>query len=367
MINMNKIPPSALLVAAYSDSRERHGGARRSLQLVEYFRELYADGFSLLPMRDLVEGHRISIGDLVSVLCRGVRHLLAGRMSIYGFTRYLALGHRLRAEIARRSPDVIYFETAPEWPLLLADVALNSGIPCILIPSNIEFLVRAQAQRSFSGFSAMAGWEVDMYRKSRGVLAISHFDAAVVRCIGGTGEVLEYFPPRDIEVELLDISVARASRCRKSSMLLIAGSAVNPPTRIGMQNILQDIIDIKSDSWNPRIVVAGFGTESLSHFSNDQIAVMGSISDHEMRDLMVECDGLIIAPLQTSGFITRLADANVAGIPVVLIGSYIQAVGLSEYGIKVCERWSEVSSSDFNIQGCVKFIRPSTKIHLLGL
>ena len=48
---------------------------------------------------------------------------------------------------------------------------------------------------------------------------------------------------------------------------------------------------------------------------------------------MKNCKCLIINQAQTSGFLTKIVEFNLAGIPIIVTSNYYQAKNLEEYGI----------------------------------
>ncbi len=323
-----------LLFPAYHGSPDRHGGTRRSDQLVEAIAAANPGRTDVVSLYRLTACKRPRIGEFIALVPRAIGLVLAGRISVWGMLRYMYRGPYIRRAIRHSKPNVIIFECAPEWPLLVCDLVVTSRIPCYIAPSNIEFLVPDQKQRSFPSAHAATAWEMDLLRSATGSICISSFDAAVVRCLQAKAIHFPYYPPQVIRDELEIIASERRTRASVKRTLLVAGTAINPPTREGMRRLLCGLDVTALRQAEMEVVVAGFGTESLASLVNsDRIRILGSVSDHTMRELMIGCCGLLISPEQTSGFITRLADANIAGIPVFVLGDYTQAEHLEAYGI----------------------------------
>ena len=79
--------------------------------------------------------------------------------------------------------------------------------------------------------------------------------------------------------------------------------------------------------------MAGFGTEVLRAAKPLKVDIRGSVSEKGLRDLLVGCRALVIRQVQTSGFLTRIVEANLCDIPVMILGQYEQAMGMEDYGV----------------------------------
>jgi hypothetical protein len=68
-----------------------------------------------------------------------------------------------------------------------------------------------------------------------------------------------------------------------------------------------------------------FGTEIFHENAPENLEVLGAISDEVIYSLMATCEALLIRHPQSSGMFTRLIEAEIAEIPVFLLGDYLQA------------------------------------------
>ena len=95
---------------------------------------------------------------------------------------------------------------------------------------------------------------------------------------------------------------------------LILGSATNPPTKIGMQQLI-DYFSLQNNL-SFVIHVAGYNTEILKYKKNLQIQNHGTISKEDLLYLLINVDGIIINQPTTSGALTRIVENRIAGIPI---------------------------------------------------
>ena len=95
---------------------------------------------------------------------------------------------------------------------------------------------------------------------------------------------------------------------------LILGSATNPPTRMGMQCLIDFFASQQDLSYT--IYVGGSKSETLDCTPHPQIQYHGTLSVKKLQELLIEVDGIIINQPTTSGALTRIVENRIAGIPV---------------------------------------------------
>lgn len=103
---------------------------------------------------------------------------------------------------------------------------------------------------------------------------------------------------------------------------LILGSATNEPTLIGMRHLLGLLRNYKGEEL---FRVAGNRTEVLTDEAPKCVEVLGTLSGKKLRSELVSCAGILIYQPSTSGLLTRIIDAQMAGIPVFVFENYLQA------------------------------------------
>ena len=317
-----------ILVTIFAGAHEKHGGARRSAQLVELLGECHAR----VVHRPASPG-RAAILALRSpgTLLRACGLFLFGRpsgLSWRGMLAFVLYGAWFLALLKQYSPHTVYLEIGPSLGLVIGTIAAASRTRYVALPHNVEFLVPGQVQRLFRSEEAAFAAEIATYRAAASVVTISDFDSGVLECLGIAAHTLPYQPARQHLASLQAIKDARGASSKDH--YLVVGTVRNPPTEAGMRRLF----DLISRAASPRrFVVAGYGSDTLAPLAPPNIRVAGSVSDAELADLMARCQGLVLCQPQTSGFLTRITDANLAGIPVYVLGGYRQAAHLEKYGI----------------------------------
>ena len=182
-----------------------------------------------------------------------------------------------------------------------------TGHRAIGLPHNIESLVHSQTTDGLKE-------ELDCLKECDAVYTISKEETWLLRLFGLNAHYLPYYPPKDVEVFLKGIKEKRNKRSSKDcKQFTILGSATNIHTRLGMQQII-DCIASRNVSFD--LSIAGYGTESLIVPNNPRLFFKGTLSNDELENLLVSVDGIIIYQPPTTGALTRIAEMQVAGIPV---------------------------------------------------
>lgn len=201
------------------------------------------------------------------------------------------------------------------------------GIPYVLLPHNIEFIVPGKSGEK--GYGQEFDREVAAISGARKCLCISDYDAAVCETFNPNVEVIAYFPgPEDLRT-FENIRSRRLTSTKRGCLTL--GSAKNLPTR---QGVIELVSTLRTRGYaKDELIVAGFGTESLREQIGSHAEVLGSLNDEQLRESLVGCKAVVLHQRQTSGFLTRLVEMNLCGIPVVVLGGYRQAKRLEAFGI----------------------------------
>ena len=190
-----------------------------------------------------------------------------------------------------------------------------AGASIIGIPHNLESVVPTQIDSQTKAVAPH--WfekEIERLKLCDTVFAISKEETWLLRLFGINAHYLPYYPPEESFIALLKIRTLRSSRPRKEKKdFLLLGSATNPPTRSGMQALIEYANDIKMSY---SICVAGFGTDSLCVGKSDCITLLGPISVDQLNELLTTVDALLVYQPPTSGSLTRITEMLIAGIPV---------------------------------------------------
>jgi len=194
-------------------------------------------------------------------------------------------------------------------------VAKANGRKVICVPHDIESLSsgRCKHDAPFQQMNALHK-ELSELGHSDAVFTISHEEQWLLRGFGIEADNLPSFPDSRTQHDSL---IIRSNRQQSpKSHILVFGSAMHPPTREGMAEVIQWLAD-----WNDRplpVVVAGFGTETLnSLIPADGFQLVGSISPTDLTTLLNKTFVAVAHQRFGCGALTRIPNLLIAGIPVV--------------------------------------------------
>ena len=285
------------------------GGSKRSVQIREL---LQAHGIQFIDDPFAIPKNA-SKRSLLKWSLRAVRFIRKHypKHSIKSLSRYLDLVryYALRIPIVLdkymdQDVDFLWENTNNRDMLYLMKA---TGHRVIALPHNLESLVESSSVNALND-------EVDNLKRCDAVFAISKEETWLLRLLGINASYLPYYPPAEVESFLLSIRHRREQRqpnSRKKFTLL--GSATNPPTRLGMQSLI-DFASVKDLPFD--LLVAGYGTESLTKVCHPHISFLGTLSSEELEKLLTDVDGVIIYQPPTTGALTRIPEMLLAGIPV---------------------------------------------------
>jgi hypothetical protein len=317
--------------SVFFENEHRHGGTKRSEQLVEILSKMQSVK-STNPYVSFESGLKLSFAHpfafVESILFFFYLFLLKG-LSLKGCLKFSVQAVNPIILIKQFKPDLVYLETAPGVSLVIMQYFKWKNINFVAMPHNIEFMVPRSKLYGFSRLAEAFACEVDGYKAAKLVKVISEYDKSLLACLGIESEVLPYYPTIDDEKFFLEIRNQRYKSDARDFLLLL-GTVNNPPTYNGMVSFLQQYAVINNSHL---LIVAGYGTEQLTAFSSEKIEVVGTIDSIKLRELLVFCTALIINQPQTTGFLTKIVDFNLCGIPMVVTSNYFQADHLNDYGV----------------------------------
>ncbi len=298
-----------------------HGGERRTTQIVEHYKELgfEIENINLKPTKHL----KLQYIFKSFVLLKNV-YGLTDWYSIKRFFKWWKKLYELYPSLEKAfKTDAEHFiwESTTDSFYFLPYFAKKMGKKVYAYPHNIESLVKEQ-KSSITGKFAPQGYlaEIEAYSICDKILSISRFDHQLFQLFNLNSEFFPYYPPKEVELLLKSIKMQRESHSKKNVDLthyLILGTVYNPPTRIGMEILINWINNNATP--NCSFSIAGYGTEIFRNgMKNSNVEVLGSLSSDEMENAMIQCDALLVYQIATTGVLTRVVEFNVAGIPVVL-------------------------------------------------
>ena len=230
--------------------------------------------------------------------------------------KYFGLRMPLFAKYANEDVCFLNEDTTPSaygYPYLAKAV----GKKIIAVPHNLESLCCPALDLQSGKFKLE--WlpeDIKRLKMCDAVFCISKEETWLLQIHGVNAYYLPYYPPKLAEEYLLSIRKKREDReSNKMLKFLVLGSATNPPTRQGMEEVLDYLGSQEELPFE--IHVAGYRTECLEKKSHSQIAYHGTLSNEALEQLLVETDALIINQSATSGALTRIVEHLIAGIPVM--------------------------------------------------
>lgn len=296
------------------------GGAKRSAQIEELLRcygiDYVNDGL-VLPkgmsfftrLRWMFAGMRFVLRFFSFREIRSIGNLI--QMAKYFGLRIPIFGDYAKSDVVFLNEDTT--SGAFGYPYL----AKGIGKKIIAVPHNLESLCRPEVDIQ-SGKSQLEWLPEDIKRLKMCdvVFCISKEETWLLQIHGVNAHYLPYYPPREAEDYLLEIRKRRDARKQNEvHKFLVLGSASNPPTRRGMEEVLDYLGYYKVLPFE--IHVAGYKTECLEKVNHPRIVYHGTLSNDALENLLVETDALVINQVATSGALTRIVEHLIAGIPVI--------------------------------------------------
>lgn len=234
------------------------------------------------------------------------------------FNAILAYALRLPAIYDRYKGQHVVFLWENTHDVAALYLMKAAGSRVIGYPHNLESLVPTQVDAlSHKKAPYWLYEEIERLKLCDEVYAISKEETWLLQLFGVNAMYYPYYPPKVIEQELLDTRSKRETyhqNTKQEKSYLILGSATNPPTRMGMQKMI-DYFGAK-DNLSYSIHVAGYQSETLNYVPNPKIQYHGTMESNELNTLLIQVSGIIINQPTTSGALTRIVENRLAGIPI---------------------------------------------------
>ncbi len=289
-----------------------HGGERRAAQLAEIMKASEIEQ-EVFPLKG-ISGWRRPLWSLwliiktfgLTIFKHPKRLWKLFWLVSYNYT------HNLEDFFARPEKTLLIEGTIEEFQIMFT-LAKCYKKEVIAFPHNLESLVPGQKFAIGKGekWAAFRN-EIQCLKQCNAVYCISQEETWLLRLWDVNAYYLPYYPPQETISWLQGIRKERENRV-PSGQVLMTGSALNPPTAIGMQQVI--------DVWNRKDVqlrVGGYGTSEKLHIpSNSNTKLLGQLSEEDMRVEMIECDAIVINQPPTTGALTRIQEALIAGIPII--------------------------------------------------
>lgn len=304
----------------------------------------------------------VPLRDALLYVGRGVTELRGAKLPIRSALRAaFAIGY-VQEQVRRRgaSPCSSRFliEVCRGANTYIAYWLANRGWKVAVAPQNVESLVpnpRLTRRDEVMQYQMERG----IYEHAHCTLCISDVDAYIVRCMGATAATVPYFPgPKDI-VRFNEVRNSRR-HAAEAFKLLYVGTVHNQPTLAGLKNLSERFSASFPEPWTLHVV--GYGTEVACEMSHARILVEGAVSDARLNTLLTECAAILLSQPATTGFLTRLVEMNLCGIPSFVNEEYLPAAGLERFGIYTYQDLNDVGRM-ISESGAKKFeeFRPISK------
>lgn len=319
----------------YAPNPYGHGGEKRSRQLQEWHTK---NGIELIPL-ELKPKERLSIAALWHSFWLMLRvYGCQGWKSLYVFMRHVKnislIYNQLDAYFQVECVDAFYWESTRDQWYILPYLAKKYNKQVVAFPHNLEALVGGQKSFLFTwNAEERFARELAVLRDCEKVYAISNEETWLLQLMGVNASSLLYELPSAVKEQCNKVAELRKQSSKDYYLML--GSAINPPTRIGMEEVLK--------AWDNSVplVVAGFGTEQLKQYESGEIRIIGGVVDEQLLDLQVHCKALIVNQPATTGALTRIEEFLAAEIPIYANENSIRSYRNRD-GIKIVNSIKEI-------------------------
>ena len=332
-INNFSLKTKYLLISSFYELEVRHGGVKRADQVVELFKEF--DIVMTNPYFSIKKAIKFAFYSPIEVVESFI-------FSIYLFFRGLSckglilfsfkLVEVIKVIKAYKEREII-LEGGGNLPILVMNYLIFKNLKYNTFLQNIEYLVPEKNLKNyFKSPKDKYFLELNGYKNANSIYTIGYLDSAILGCHKVQSETINYYPSGKDYKKLERIRTYRNKKNIKnnSGFILLLGSVSNPPTKQGM---LDAIKFFQSQKNKYQVKVAGFGTNMFNHLKSSNIDILGSVTEEKLKKLMQNAKCLIVNQVQTTGFLIKIVDFNLAGIPIFLTSDYYQGLNLEKYGI----------------------------------
>lgn len=317
--------PYALSISAFEGDFTKHGGHRRTQQIRLLVEEKLGYKFLHAPL--IFSQPKSVLRKTVEVASTPKRWISnATTATVAGIrfddaAKYRACDQLVQhnAQLIDQAQLVVWENTMPDYSFLPALIKTRFGKKIVACPHNLETLVPFQEQRGRGKDQYdFLQHEIESLAMADLVFTISEEDQWLLNLFGVKAEYLPYFPIGDLYSSLVQIREERKCIDTSKGQLLIIGSVNNPPTRVGVQNLLEHFKKLHDNKIHIPLVVTGFGTEMFRDgYASDYIKILGATHDSALTHLLTNSRAVLINQGFSSGALTKIPEFLVAGIPVI--------------------------------------------------
>lgn len=314
-----------------------HGGEKRTAQIYEEAQQQGVQFCNLhFTKNEGITIRRLWLSVWLLICVYGIAHWKSLRAFLKQVRNTAIHYDRLLSFFRDTDNHIFVWESVrPEWYILpyLAHKYGKAVVACphnteSLVPDRNDLLFNYRKQQTFER-------ELTVLKHCEQVFVISREETWLLRLWGVNAYYLPYYPAIECRDWLLDIRKQRAIHPKTNKpTYLVIGSAINQPTAIGMQQLVDYVV---SHNMNIVLRIGGYGTDQHICVPKDcgNVVLLGELEQDQLTQEMIECDAILINQPPTTGALTRIVEAEIAGIPVVAntdsMRNYFNILGIYEY------------------------------------
>lgn len=301
-----------------------NGGQQRSRQLQELIASTGFEMRGLPPLSGVSNLRRYAAG--LKCCCQ---LQLWGRVPMRQLRHHGAQWLRFQAaNMQYRGRRVFLWQSTHLNNLSLPFIARKLGFRVMAAPHNLEALVPAKGKTTLARLPELAA-EASAIRSCDAVFTIAREEVWLLAALGVAAVWLPYHPPKTLRETLLTVREQRRVKPGTDRWFML-GTAENPPTYLGMKQVIEWLKTSEAGRVMPLDVV-GRGTESLRPLAqNTACRVLGNLDADGVQELWSTARGLLVHQVSGAGALTRIRDALYAGLPVVANEVAARSYSLSE-------------------------------------
>lgn len=295
-----------IYISRFSPSVGGHGGNRRTRQISELLEMLGVDTWQISMKNVAVRSF-----DRQSPLYTEDSFF----DKLYNYNKFLdkifAYDSEISDSICGCVRDFVVLDDPIFFPKTTRTL-IKKSIPVVAVLHNIEAFLPRSLNENFRW--KLFCEEIEILRKCRFVITISHEDTFVLKNFGIKCFYYPYYPSLD-EVKFYENIKSKRSKTDKIYFVFL-GTAYNSPTLLGMDYIYNIWPKISMKKYH--IVFVGYGVSSYFVTNNDlKISVFGDVSRENLGEILSKCCASIIHQDHGSGALTKIPELLLAGIPVI--------------------------------------------------
>lgn len=305
---------------AFEANPHGHGSERRSFQISELLRRTE---FAVRHKNELhFRSSRGGIADKV----RGLKNAMKAGERLWNTRECLRVArdfYRSEGVFHGESTSVYVWEPKYTQDYHVPLLAKSLGAKIVALPHNLESMVPEQKSRK-SGRQSPFWFDEEL--KALGlcdrVFTISREEQWLLRLHGIDADYLPYYPSAAVRQLCLKVREARRDKTtvRRKNIFLLLGSYGNPPTKLGMLDLIGSLSRSSgSFSESIEVHVAGFGTEQISTALDVPpfVVIHGSLSQERLDEILVDATAVVAHQQASTGCLTKVPELLASGIPVL--------------------------------------------------